>query len=404
MLLSPGKKIYIGINSNKKILLSQIIYILAFIIYLTNIFFYKTMFKVYMSNSITTLVNLSCICILIFKIIVFDEYTVKEFYKVLILGSIFSIAYFISGYNMLILLLLFIVGAKNVQFKSIVNTYLIVGITIVILAMISAKLGIIEHIIYLREGKFRYSFGSIYATDFASGVFFIIISYFYTRYKKLTIFEIIGFVLLGIFTWYYCDARLDSLSIFAVSIFAFFTILLRLKKINLNNVVKIKNTFIKFTLKMAIPLSALVSIIVTNIYDSSNEFMVHLNQFLNNRLIMGKKGIVDYGFNLFGQKIDMIGNGGTNGSISNYFFIDSSYLHIALRYGLLVLIILCLYYFTFMKYCINNGQILLPIIIIFIGANSMIAHHLIDLAYNPFILVFFADIGINNKNRVLENT
>lgn len=402
MLLSQSKKIYISINSNEKILMSQAIYILVFTVYLTNIFFNKTMFKVHMSNHITTLVNIFCIYMLILKIIVFDKYTFKEFYKVVILGCIFTLAYFISGYNMLILLILFIIGAKDVQFEAIVKAYLIVGTAIVILAMISSKLGIIEHIIYLREGKFRYAFGSIYATDFASGIFFLVISYFYIRYEKLTVFESIGFVLLGIFTSYYCDARLDSLSIFAVSIFSFYTILLRLKNINLNKV-KIKNIFIKFILKIAVPLSALVSIIVTNMYDPSNALMVYLNKFFNNRLIMGKKGIVDYGFTLFGQKIDMIGNGGTNKIINNYFFIDSSFLHIALRYGLLVLIILCVYYFIFIKDSIHNGEVLLPIIIIFISVNSMIAHHLIDLAYNPFILVFFAEIGKNNENRVLEN-
>ena len=56
---------------------------------------------------------------------------------------------------------------------------------------------------------------------------------------------------------------------------------------------------------------AAFSIIMSMIYDDKNKFMLFLNKLVSSRLRLSKKGIDKYGFSFFGQKIDMVGNGGT---------------------------------------------------------------------------------------------
>ena len=103
-------------------------------------------------------------------------------------------------------------------------------------------------------------------------------------------------------------------------------------------------------------------------------------------------GIQKYGIKLFGQPVEMVGNGGTSGVSKNYFFIDCSYLYTALRYGLLVLVIFCIYFVAINYKMMKRKNIFFTIVVAFIAINSMVAHHFIDIAYNPFLLSFFAFI------------
>lgn len=403
MLYSQNENIFISIDSNKKIKLSDLIFFTAFLVYLINQVLKTTMFNVYIGDSVSTIVNLFAMLMLMIKIMIFDKYTFKNIVIMGLLGVASIIIYRASSYIDLIYLVIFIIAAKNVDFKKIVQIFLYVKIIITILAMIACKLGLIEHIVYFRDGKYRYSFGSVYATDFAAGIFFSIVAYCYIKFEKLKIGDVIIFIGLGCFTDYYCDARVDSISIFMVAIICSYFII-RNKIINKDSL-KI-NKIIRILLIIAVPISSISSIFITKAYSPSNKLMVNLNKLLSDRLNLGKIGIDKYGFKLFGQSIRMVGNGGTNVKPTDYFFIDSSYLFIVLRYGIVILVFICILYMFFINKALKEGNIILPIIITFIAINSIVAHHFMDIAYNPFMLIFFAinNIGINSqKNNLISN-
>lgn len=400
MFNSSRQNLYIGFTKNKKIRLSEFIYLVAFSIYLINVVLYSTMFNVHMNNKIVSISNIFVILIIVVKIFLFDEYTIKQLIAILLLSISIITCYFTSDYKTLLYLALFIIGAKGVSFKKIVKVYFYITAAIVIIAMISVKLGIIEHIISQRDGKPRYAFGSIYCTDFASHIFYLVASYCYIKYEKLSIIHTVIFSLLGIFTYYYNGARLDSACIFIVSVFSLYIIRKKKLRKNTNNNLSI-NPFFKLLLIFSVPLYAVISIVTTIIYNASNAKMNYLDGLLSARLTLGQIGIIKYGFKLFGQKIIMVGNGGTNEIVTDYFFIDCSYLYIALQYGTIILALLCIYYVFYNQKRIKNGDTLTPIIILFIAINSIVAHHFTDIAYNPFILIFFtsmeSDMAIINE-------
>ena len=391
MYTLSNKHIYTKINASKEVNLPHFIYLSVFLIYIINQMFYKTMFNVYMKGEITTLINFFMLFMILFKIIMFDKYSLKKLILVIILSVLSFIAYFKSGYNNLFYSPILIIGAKNIDFNKICKIYLFSGILVLFISIIGIQLDIIEHIVHFRNGKYRYSFGSIYPTDFAARIFFLCTAYAYLKNKKFNIIDGIIFIMIGCFTFYFCDARLDSISIFILSIL----LIVSLKVYNYKN--KHIGNFSKFILVWSIPIFAIASIVITNLYTPDSNIAVWLNHIFSDRLVLGKIGIMEYGFSLFGQTIEMVGNGGLNGSVSNYFFIDSSYLYIGLRYGIIVLLIVCLSYALFIQKCIKNIEILLPIIIIVIGINSIVAHHFIDVAYNPFILVFLSNVDYNKK-------
>lgn len=382
--------IYIQFTRNKKISISELIYLASFSLYTICCMLDTTMFKVYIPYKLDTLVTLISLGLILFKILFLDRYSFSNIISISMFISVIFIAAFVSKYKNLIYLAFMIIGAKNIQFKKIAKVYLWIIVTITILAMIAARLNLIENIIYYRNGLPRYSFGSVYCTDFAAHIFYIVLCYFYIKDNNLSYFNILVFALLGWFVSYYCGARLDSLCIFLLCIFLVY-LKIKKKKFNKNGI-----GFIwKFILIFSIPISAIISILFTNMYNPTDNMFYKLNILLSNRLKYGKMGIYNYGFSLFGQQVVMKGNGGTTKFIENYFFIDSSYLLIALRYGVVVLSIFCIYFIFLNRRMLKKKNIIIPIIIVFIAINSIIAHHLIDLAYNPFILCFFSKVESN---------
>ena len=98
---------------------------------------------------------------------------------------------------------------------------------------------------------------------------------------------------------------------------------------------------------------------------------------------------MEYGFRLFGQYVKMVGNGSTTEITTKYyFFIDCSYLYVGLQYGLIFLLAVLLIYVLCCRKYQNDRYFLLTIVLISI--NCMIAHHLLEIAYNPFALALFA--------------
>lgn len=395
------KDAYIRFSKNNQIKISELMFFIGFSVYLTVIILNTTMFNVYIKDFMWKIATLSAIIMCSVKMIFFDNYSLKNLFKILIIFITIFIASVVSGYSSILYLAIFIIASKDVSFRKIVKIYFYITLIIVLGAMLCERLGIIEQIIYYRNGRPRYAFGSIYCTDFAAHIFYLILSYCYIKGKRINFIDILIFIMLAFLVNYYNGARLDSICIFGVALY--FTYLKIKQKILKRNDEYVKIGLLsKYLLVILVPMCAIVSLVVTNSYNSANNLTVILNNIFNHRLELGKKGIEMYGLKLFGQQVAMNGYGGTNNLMSKYFFIDNSYVHIALRYGVVILFVICIYFMCLNYRILKNNNIFIPIIIGFIAINSLVAHHFIDLSYNPFILCFFTNIDSDCKLKKIK--
>ena len=133
---------------------------------------------------------------------------------------------------------------------------------------------------------------------------------------------------------------------------------------------------------------AALSIIFTSIYSDGNNIWEKLDDTLLARLKLGKRAFTEYGIKIFGQRIEMIGNGGSLELKGEYFFLDSSYVNILMIWGIAFLIVV-LILFGYACYR-NRKDLYFQYAIALIAVNCVIAHHLMDIAYNPFMLAVFA--------------
>ena len=92
-------------------------------------------------------------------------------------------------------------------------------------------------------------------------------------------------------------------------------------------------------INLLILLFIFINIILPYIYTPNNVILRKLDNLLSTRLYFGNLAFKNYNVDLLGQYIYQVGNGGIHHSpITNYFFIDVSYVRILMMQGLVAFI------------------------------------------------------------------
>lgn len=340
--------------------------------------------------------------VIIMKACVGENYDIWDLILIFAIGSVFLLNINRSGYEEFEIILLLIIGAKNINLKSIVSVYFTVTFVLLIITICSALTGHIENLVYFQEGRrSRMALGIGYPTDFAAYIFYDTIAYIYIRGKKIKYFELAVLFVVGIGVYWITDARLNSICIIiAVCIFTYLKIREdHGKRIGKNYEI---NKVWSFLLALAPVICGAFMIICSIVYSSGSRITDLLDRILNYRLYQGNKAIDIFGFTLWGQYIPMQGYGGTTDMPKHYFFLDSSYINIVMQYGLLVFgLVLFVWIIISFRARKEKNWILLWIVAV-ISVQCMIEHHMLEIAYNPFILAAFAETIKKSKKSAIE--
>ena len=371
----------------------------GFIVYLGRGMWETTMLP--LSPWISQMCLLLSIIFIVIKIVFFDAYSVSGYIGLAIGFSGAIMIYFNSGYTTPFFWFLLLVGCKNVSFEKIQKVYLVIVGSIMILSLCAALLGVIENLIYKSSDRgTRISFGSVYVTDFASHIFYIILTYCYLKADRLKLYHFVGIIIITGIVYYFCKTRLDCVSILLIVVF-FGTNRYFQKKTHDGKRLFIKrNSIWKSFGLISMPLMSLVSFIITIFYKEDNKVLAFIDRIISSRLSLGKSGLDNFGIKLWGQSVDMVGAGGTIQWPDDYFFVDCSYIYILLRFGLIFTITLLVVYV--LCCCKRINDIYFLIVITLVSINCVIAHHILDIAYNPFACAFIASF-FKKKNYDIDS-
>ena len=375
----------------------ETLFLICFAYLFVQSFYETTMFtklNLFLFNNMvaTMLIPMFITFFLFAKIFLSGEYTKVQMALAFLTAIVFYLSFSFSQYDFLLDMMLLMLAAKNVSFQKILNCYVVIAGAFLLLTVFFAKIGTIENLVYTFENRIRNSFGIVYPTDFAAHVFFIISAYICIRKKKITYFELAGFGAIVVLLAKFCDTKNSEICILLL------VILCTIYKISepffeKNKVLNMLKNFAYEVATYALPIGAIIMILLSIVYSDRNVLLTSLNRFSNNRFYLGNIGIVKYGFTLFGQKIPMVGFGGNTDveRIKNYFFLDSSYLMIVLCYGIIMLVWVCIAYILCCKKAKKHADGILLIVFMVMAIHCAEEHHLMDIAYNPFFLYLFAD-------------
>lgn len=318
------------------------------------------------------------------KFIWHNTYTRKEMIWAGIILFAFLMPALLTEYRFLWYTGFLIVSAKDVDFDKILKVYLVIGITIMVAAFGASQMGWIENLQYMtlrdEEWIIRNSFGSVYPTDFSAHVFYLAIASICLSENNITWGKIINFVLLAAFVLDKCGARTSAI---CMCLMAGMLVLVKYLKD------KIKTNVIYQAINLSTMALAGLFIGLVHIFDVTKEWMSKLDLALSSRLSISNEAIELYDYKLFGQNIVEVGLGRAEGHRDDYFFLDNSYIRIALLYGVVLLLVALVVFWLAGQQAIQNKRIIILVAIMVIAVHSFMEHHILEIAYNPILCFVF---------------
>ena len=291
--------------------------------------------------------------------------------------------------------ILFIIAAKGVDFKKICFVYLCIAVSMHAVALYVVNKGYIPDYIYDSGDRVRHSLGICYPTDCMAQILSIFAVYVCLRGRKITFVEITLMFVGALKLYSYTYARTNLICI----------VLLCVLCAAVKCLDKFKICITQYRLLDVVSVLIIVlfiaCIVATALYDSTNPFWMKLDGVFSQRLSVGKIGYERYGVKLFGNIVNEYGLGfGNNVASGYYFFLDSSYVRVLIKYGVVfagVLSGLFIWVFRTARRC-RMDYMIVALIVFLIAAIS--EQHLFDLIYNTVWLLAFAKIKDDKETRM----
>lgn len=332
-----------------------------------------------------------------------NKYSKKELICAGVVLAAFVIAAVAGDNSFLFEVGFLIVGAKNIHFDRILKVFFGVSLVILAAAMICSQAGIIENLVYPSvRGGVRQCFGTIYPTDFAAHVFYMAMAALCMNNRRIHIADIVIVGALGVFVYKACSAFTGTMTL---GLAAIGMIVVMIVQRRLEQKEKLEGTdahlewwngLLRF-LTLAPVFFAALFIGMVHLYRPESAFWAKLDQILSLRLSVSAEGTANYAYRLFGQHVEEFGNGRSIETREHYFFLDDSYLRMALIYGIVILIVVLLMMIIIANRAVRYQRCMLYLAMLLIALHCFMEQHLLEMAFNPFILGMFADMNWERK-------
>ena len=373
--------------------LSEIFFLGIFAVWLILTYSWTTMAHIPWPPFFYFCVQIGIGLVVLFRYMVMRTSDIKKILFILVVIGSFIIARRYSGVDALLETGFLIAGANDIDYRKILKVYLIVEIPMTICTMIAGYTGVITNLVYHRGEQVRMSFGFIYPTDFAAGIVFLVTAWVVLRQTRCTWVEI-GLMIISVVLFEkYCDVRNSEI---VMMILIICVVYLKIR----NKLAAKKGK--EYTPSLLLKILCLVApyglagfmILVSRFYRPDIEWMAKLNTLFSTRLSLGKEVFDRYDIQIWGQDIPMRGYGGSTEVVADYFFIDSSYVNILMRLGLVAFILVMLIISIIMIKNLNHPYMLMAMAIVCI--HSVMEHHMFEVYYDVFLMLPLAKFDVKD--------
>lgn len=332
---------------------------------------------------LTELTYKACILLSFIKIaldIIKEKYDLKTLFLTTFFSVLPCIWYMKTGNSSMFILWVFILAAKGIEFDKIIQYSFYINVYLMLFVVASSLFGIVENRIYVRSnGEYRYSLGYQYTTNIANLYMHMIIMYVYWKKKKISIISIFVLMVINIAIYRLTDTR-NAFGIVCL-------ILIGAVILKYSDYFSRPHKWINYIYICSVPFFALVSVCATALYNSNITWMNFMNGLFSGRLQLGKVGLEQYGIKLFGNKIEWVG-GLIDFEINkkSYNYVDSSFVQILLEFGVIALVMACIYFTGLNRKAIRHKDVWFGLAVFLIALHSILDPQLMWLEYNPFLL------------------
>ena len=354
--------------------LPELMALVALGIFLTVSILNVTFYARYMPGTVYKL----AIAFSIFLLFIKEMFKRKYDYRALIGLFATILIYFIVGKMTALgsevpVSILFIYALRDVPFKKVAQTSLVVSTCLLFFIIVSAKVGIITNYIEVSGSRVRSYLGFRYALFPSMLLMDIVAIVFYLKQNKIQYWK---WLLLSLSVYWVYDQTDSRLTFFSSCILLACSLLIKWFPELLSKLGYVFKAF-----KLTFIVNAIISFWVSFTYLNSgysfiNDLLFKVNHMLGGRLYLANKSLNLYGFGLLGRPVEWYGNGLTVEGVRNYqtyyLYVDNLYVQVLQRFGLLILgLMLSVLTLTLSK-IIKKRQWVLALILILMSFHSMI--------------------------------
>lgn len=354
--------------------LPELMALVALGIFLTVSILNVTFYARYMPGTVYKL----AIAFSIFLLFVKEMFKRKYDYRALIGLFATILIYFIVGKMTALgsevpVSILFIYALRDVPFKKVAQTSLVVSTCLLFFIIVSAKVGIITNYIEVSGSRVRSYLGFRYALFPSMLLMDIVAIVFYLKQNKIQYWK---WLLLSLSVYWVYDQTDSRLTFFSSCILLACSLLIKWFPELLSKLGYVFKAF-----KLTFIVNAIISFWVSFTYLNSgysfiNDLLFKVNHMLGGRIYLANKSLNLYGFGLLGRPVEWYGNSLTVEGVRNYqtyyLYVDNLYVQVLQRFGLLILgLMLSVLTLTLSK-VIKKRQWVLALILILMSFHSMI--------------------------------
>lgn len=330
--------------------------------------------------------------VLLFKLAFLTNYTKKEFYIVasfLLIGLITVITSRSFG---LFEFFIVMIAAKDKEPKKLVEVFIKVKGTAILATLFLAQVGILETLYYEDDVVGAYStYGFCHRNVLGANVVIVCLAYFYLRYKKIQIGDIIVWSAVTVITYKLAYSRTSL--IVMVMIIAMFCLTQTFEK----RISEIKNLEkVMFFGFIAIVLGM---VLCTIIYNEDYWIWDMIDSLFTKRFYFANYCYEEYGFSLFGQNLNLVSSIEQQTDGVSKVILDNSYMRAILYYGIIPGAFVLATFNLALPVAVNrkNYPLLLSLLVfVFYGLSES---YMIDIFYQFPIIVAWAIYFTPKKRR-----
>lgn len=327
--------------------------------------------------------------------IIINEQNVKKknFRAFIFILAIFGISCLASTNKTMLLYLLILFAAFNINDKKIIRTTIWLQGLFLLLIVGLSQTGILHDYIFgVGTDRVRHGLGFTFALLPSTLFFYFCLGYIYYKKEKFKWKDAIILEFITIYFYIMTDSRMVF---FLGTFFLLFFTIQGSNSHRWKQLSKINGFY------LIIPAILCVFSFIVAFYYSPNNFLSGFNRLLSGRLALAQNAINKYGITLFGQHIRWVGLSPDSPTMGqDYNFVDSSYVQLGLEYGLVFIGLIIGLYTYGLKKAIDRRDYYFVFVVIFNLILSFSEPRLMNFAFNPFPVIIFAQMGRDVKKRV----
>ncbi len=377
----------------------QRLYLIAFALFISEQTLGTTMWELPWQPML--LIRYAGVALVLVKIVYYDDHSILGillFAAFIIIGILVKLK---SGEISTLFYLIFLYGARKVDFEKLLKVWFICSVTIVGLTILGSYMETVIDLKYHESGYMRtgdeeeniirHTLGIIYPTDLSAHLMGLMMVLMYLCREKIKVWHcIIG---LGFTYWLYKTTYARNNAACMILICVGYMVIISYYHLRSGlNAKYSERRSIPSVLFYSMPVCAILSFLMYYRYNPEKETETIIDKLFATRLPLGKKGLELYPPNLFGHYVVMQGGGySTKIDLDNYFFLDCSYLYTGLRVGMLFLLIIIIA--SIVSCYKHKRDPLFVLSIIVISIFGIAEHHIDALEYTPFLLAAAASVS-----------